>query len=429
MDPDPGEERPLRPGIPDSESEQIDRMDNFDLFIVGGGPAGLMAAVSAAAAGCRVGVAEYLPSTGRKLLASGSGKCNLTNLLPPEEMAVRFTANPRRVLPALRAFPPEELRLWFRRRGVPTSPVDGFHCFPDSQKATDVLDALLREAARHGVRIFCGTAVEKLLISGGAVVGCRAGRREFSAGRMILAAGGNGYPALGARGLGYRLAESTGHTVRTPVPALVGLRTKEEWPARLAGITVERARAGFGRTRSRDGVLLFTKTGVSGPAVLDLAGEVNRALLTTRTATLTLRFETARTAEFWRTELERRRQSDGRKPIEALLAESFPRRLAETLAELAGCHGARLAGITAAARNRLCALLDAMPLEIIGSDGWEKAMATSGGVPLEEVNPRTLESRRISGLRFAGEMLDVGAPCGGYNLQWAFSSGRLAALA
>ena len=178
MDPDPGEERPLRPGIPDSESEQIDRMDNFDLFIVGGGPAGLMAAVSAAAAGCRVGVAEYLPSTGRKLLASGSGKCNLTNLLPPEEMAVRFTANPRRVLPALRAFPPEELRLWFRRRGVPTSPVDGFHCFPDSQKATDVLDALLREAARHGVRIFCGTAVEELLISGGAVVGCRAGRRD-----------------------------------------------------------------------------------------------------------------------------------------------------------------------------------------------------------------------------------------------------------
>ena len=404
-------------------------MNEFDLFIVGAGPAGLMAAVSAAAAGSRVGVAEFLPAAGRKLLASGSGKCNLTNLLAPEEMAARFSANARRVLPALRAFPPEELRLWFRRRGVPTSPVDGFHCFPDSRRAGDVLDALLREAARYGVRIFCNTAVETLRIADGRLVGCRAGEREFRAGRIILAGGGNGYPALGARGLGYRLAECAGHTIRTPVPALVGLRTKEEWPSRLAGITVEHARAGFGRSRFRDGVLLFTKTGVSGPAVLDLAGEINRALLSAPEATLTLRFDAERAAAFWRAELERRRQGDGRKTVEMVLAESFPRRLAETLAELAGCAGCRLAGLPAAGRNRLAALLDAMPLEIVGNDGWKKAMATGGGVPLEEVNPRTLESRLLPGLRFAGEMLDVGAPCGGYNPQWAFSSGRLAALA
>lgn len=196
-------------------------MSDFDLFIIGAGPAGLMAAVSAAAAGKRVGVAEFLPSAGRKLLASGSGKCNLTNLLTPEEMAARFTANPRRVLPALRAFPPEELRLWFRRRGVPTSPVDGFHCFPDSQRAGDLLDALLREAAQYGVRIFCNTAVNGLLISDGKIAGCRAGKREFRTGKLIIAGGGNGYPALGARGLGYQLAESVGHTVLTPVPALV----------------------------------------------------------------------------------------------------------------------------------------------------------------------------------------------------------------
>lgn len=404
-------------------------MSDFDLFIIGAGPAGLMAAVSAAAAGKRVGVAEFLPSAGRKLLASGSGKCNLTNLLTPEEMAARFTANSRRVLPALRAFPPEELRLWFRRRGVPTSPVDGFHCFPDSQRAGDLLDALLREAAQYGVRIFCNTAVEELLISEGRVTGCRAGKRVFRAARVVVAGGGNGYPALGARGLGYQLAESVGHTVLTPVPALVGLRTKEEWPVRLAGITVERARAGFGRGRCRDGVLLFTKTGVSGPAVLDLAGEVNRRLLTAREATLTLRFDAERSAEFWRAELERRRQGDGRKTVEMVLAESFPRRLAETLAELAGCAGCRLAGLPAAGRNRLIALLDTMPLVITGNDGWEKAMATCGGVSLEEINPRTMESRLLPGLRFAGEMLDVGAPCGGYNLQWAFSSGRLAALA
>lgn len=403
--------------------------NTFDLFIVGAGPAGLMAAVSAAAAGKRVGVAEFLPSAGRKLLASGSGKCNLTNLLEPEEMAARFTAGARRILPALRAFPPEELRLWFRRRGVPTSPVDGFHCFPDSQRAGDVLDALLREAAQYNVQIFCNTAVEELLISDGKISGCRAGKREFHAEKLLLAGGGNGYPALGARGLGYRLAASAGHTILTPVPALVGLRTKEEWPTRLAGITVERARAGFGRGRFREGVLLFTKTGVSGPAVLDLAGEINRRLLTGPEAVLTLRFEAKYAAEFWRAELERRRQSDGRKPVEAVLAEFFRRRLAETLAGLAGCTARRLAELTAAERNRLAGLLDAMPLVVTGNDGWEKAMATCGGVALDEVNPRTMESRQLPGLRFAGEMLDVGAPCGGYNLQWAFSSGRLAALA
>ena len=139
-----------------------------------------------------------------------------------------------------------------------------------------MLDALLREAAQYNVQIFCNTAVEELLISDGKISGCRAGKREFHAEKLLLAGGGNGYPALGARGLGYRLAASAGHTILTPVPALVGLRTKEEWPTRLAGITVERARAGFGRGRFREGVLLFTKTGVSGPQtdnILPLLGK------------------------------------------------------------------------------------------------------------------------------------------------------------
>ena len=191
-------------------------MSDFDLFIIGAGPAGLMAAVSAAAAGKRVGVAEFLPSAGRKLLASGSGKCNLTNLLTPEEMAARFTANPRRVLPALRAFPPEELRLWFRRRGVPTSPVDGFHCFPDSQRAGDLLDALLREAAQYGVRIFCNTAVDGLLISDGKIAGCRAGKREFRTGKLIIAGEGPQEASLRRKG------------AKLPNPPVIGFHPKEE---------------------------------------------------------------------------------------------------------------------------------------------------------------------------------------------------------
>lgn len=400
------------------------RMLSFDLAVIGGGPAGLMAACTAAERGRTVVVLEYLPSPGRKLLASGAGKCNLTNVLEPDEMAARFACNAHRILPALRALPPSALRRWFARRGVSTGCKDGFHYFPVSERARDVLEALLAEAQRHGVRFYSGSPVRELLLDGGAVAGVRTDSLEIRAPRVLVATGGNGYPALGGRGSGYELARQAGHAVLTPVPALVGLRTAERWPAELAGLVLEDAAVRLGPKASGRGELLFTHTGVSGPAVLDLSGRINRRLLTEKQLTLSVNLIAERNAEFWKRELLQWSRSDGRKQLGTLLARHFSRQLAERLCGISGnCAGLRAAGVPGGVRDSLIANLTKLPLAVTGSDGWEKAMATDGGVPLDEINPRTMASRLCAGLYFAGEMLAVGAPCGGYNLQWAFSSG------
>lgn len=397
---------------------------SFDLAVVGGGPAGLMAACTAAERGRTVAVLEYLPSPGRKLLASGAGKCNLTNVLEPDEMAARFACNARRVLPSLRTLPPSALRQWFARRGVPTGCKDGFHCFPVSERARDVLEALLAEAGRHGVRFYSGSPVRELLLDGGAVAGVRAGSLEIRAPRVLIATGGNGYPALGGRGSGYELVRQAGHAVLTPVPALVGLRTAERWPAELAGLVLEDATVRLGPKASGRGELLFTHTGVSGPAVLDLSGRINRLLLTEKRVTLAVNLSAECGADFWKREFQQWSRSDGRKLLSTLLARHFSRQLAERLCGISGnCAELRAAGVPGGVRDFLIANLTKLPLAVTGSDGWEKAMATDGGVPLDEINPRTMASRLCAGLYFAGEVLAVGAPCGGYNLQWAFSSG------
>ena len=411
----------------------MDTLIECDWLIVGAGPAGLFAAVTAAEHGNRVVVAEYLPSPGRKLLASGSGKCNLTNLLAPNEMAERFPGKgtARFVRPALLAFPPEALREWFRRRGVPVRAVDGFHCFPESERARDVLDALLTAANRLGVRLLSGTPVTGIETENGRVSGAVASRLRFRTPRILIATGGNGYPALGGRGSGFELVRRTGHTIVEPVPALVGVRTSASWPTRLAGMTLERVAA---RTTGKpavesEGALLFTHTGISGPAVLDLAGTLGRELLSAAETVMEVRWFPGIDPAGWLRQFSEWRTREGGRRLSSLLASRMNRRLADELAAQAGVTACRAAELPADRGDCLARLLGAYPLKIRGTDGWEKAMATSGGVARDEVRPNTLESRLVGGLYFAGETLDVDGRCGGYNLQWAFSSGRLAAEA
>lgn len=400
----------------------------FDLVVVGAGPAGLMAAITAAERGTRVAVLEYLPDPGRKLLASGAGKCNLTNALDPAGMAARFAVDPRFVRRALSAFSPDALRAWLLPRGVRSCAADGFHYFPVSGRAADVLKALLVEAERFRVRLCCGVDVEQLLTDAGHVAGVAGGGRVFSAPHVVIATGGMGYPALGGRGSGYRLAEQAGHTIVPPVPALVGLRTAAAWPGELAGLVLERSLVRFGR-RVGEGELLFTRTGISGPAVLDLSGEVNRALLSVPEVQLEINLCAGMGGKEWRDELESWRRDAGKRQLRTLLGMKFSARFAERLLGVAGGGGElRAAELPGTLRDRLIGLLTALPLAVTGSDGWNKAMATAGGVATAEVNPATLASRLLPGLYFAGEVLDVGAPCGGFNIQWAFSSGRVAGL-
>lgn len=403
-------------------------MECCDLLVVGAGPAGWMAAIAAAENGARVVLAEYLPAPGRKLLASGAGKCNLTNILEPQEMAQRFVCRDRFLLPSLYHFSNEALREWFALRGVETVLEDQFHYFPKSKRARDLLTVLEAEAKRLGVRLICRCGVDELQIRDGNIIGANTTQGIFRTNRVILACGGKSYPALGATGRGYELARAAGHQIATPVPALVGLTLAAPWDGTLPGVIVPESQMRFGKRQGRMGELIFTHTGISGPAVLDLSGEIARTLASgSAEADVTVNLTGFRTRSQWQELFAVWQRQEGKKQIQTLLAGFLPSRLLSQLLTVAQVSGeTRSAELPALKRERLIGCFTELSLKVTGTDGWKKAMATAGGVQPGEVKAGTLESRLVKGLFFAGEMLDVGAPCGGYNIQWAFSSGRLA---
>jgi len=419
----------------------------FDLAVVGAGPAGLLAAIAAAELGRRVILLEQLPRPGVKLLATGGGRCNLTNTLPPGEFPARFGRHGRFILPALDAFGPDALRRFLHSLGVPTAAPDGLHVYPASNSAADVRRALVRRARELGVRLRLATTAHALWIEGDALRGLETSRGRVAAPAVILATGGKGYPDLGAvpARRDYALAREAGHTIVEPTPALVPLVTRETWPRELAGIALAPARVRIdlpgrppafapgapglrrGKRAGITGDLLFTHTGLSGPAVLDLSGDV--AVLLRGRAEVPLRLDLAprTTRAEWLARLDSWPISEGRKTLRSLLAAHFPRALAGVLCRLAGLDPAtRPAQVSRPARRTLADLLTALPLTVTATEGWDRAMVTRGGVALKEVAPQTLRSRLLPGLAFAGEILDLDGPSGGFNLQWAFSSGHLA---
>ena len=401
----------------------------FDIAAAGGGPAGLFAALSAAEAGRRVVLFEKLPLPGRKLLATGGGKCNIGNTLSPEELAAAFGRQGRFMMPALERFYGADMRRWFAERGLEITLDDDFHYFPATRRAADVLNVLLREAEARGVRIVTGLAVEQLKIENGRLAGVTTSDGTSHAVRaLVLATGGRGYTALGGGTSGWKLAEQAGHTVKPPVPALVGLRTVETWPGECAGLSLPDVRVKIDLPREKTagrGELLFTQEGISAYAVLDLSGRVAELLATHPEVPLTLDLKPEWSPADWRNLLARTRQSGGAKKVSAHLAELFPKRLAVLLA---GADDVPAARLTADAAERLIRRCTALPLNIRDTDGWERAMVTRGGVVLKEIDPQTLASRLVPGLFFAGETVDLDGPCGGYNLSWAMASGVLSGI-
>jgi predicted Rossmann fold flavoprotein len=401
-----------------------------DVLVIGAGPAGLMAAAVAAAAGRRVRVCERMEGAGRKLLATGGGRCNFTTTAGIDAICAAFGRQGRFLQPAVSAFPPPAIRAFFASAGVPgVAQADGC-VFPVSQRARDVLDALVREATRHGAAIDSRCAVRQIVVRDGAVAGVETADGFVGAPRVILAAGGRSYPALGSDGSGFALAEATGHVLVAPVPALVPLITAEAWPGQLAGIVLEQARVRIDRKgqprEGRAGPVLFTHRGVSGPPVLDLSGSVAALLAQGAPVPLLLAPRLDRDAAAWRAQFDGWRAAFGRRAIHNLLAGELPRGLAQVLCEQAGLAEATPAQARREQLEALARLCAEMPLTIPQTGGWEHAMVTRGGVALAGVDPRTLQSRHVSGLYFAGEILDLDGPCGGYNLTWAFASGRLA---
>lgn len=407
-----------------------DSHNNSNLIIVGAGAAGLVAAVSAARSNAaRVIVFEQLAEAGVKLLATGGGRCNFTNTLAPDDFIRRFGDKSRFVAPAFRAMDGNRLRLFFEKLGVPSRSPDGLHVFPVSDSARSVRDALARECRKLGVEIRFKSHVRGLQMEQGRVTGVITSRGTEPASRVILAAGGATYPGLGGGKSGFSLAKNAGHAIAPLCPALVPLVTCETWPSALAGVTLPRIKIalnGVPRVAAA-GSLLFTHNGISGPAALDVSGFVSSALMAHETAAVIIDLSPDRTMEEWRRDLESGRKQRGDRTALSMLGSVFPAALARVVLGLADISpGAKAAHLTREHSHRLIATIKNLPLTIRGSGGFGKAMVTRGGVKLDEVSPKTLESRIAQGLFFAGEVLDVDGPCGGFNLHWAFASGFVA---
>jgi len=405
---------------------------DVDVAVAGGGPAGLMAAIAAGTLGLRVTVFERLADPGRKLLATGGGRCNLTTTASPDALLAAFGRRGRFAAPALAAMGPDAIRRFFLAEGAPTVAQDDGCVFPASQRAADVLAALRRAAERVGVRWACGSRVEQIrLAPSGCVAGLVAGGEAVSARAVILAAGGRSYPGLGVDGSGFALAREAGLRVIEPTPALVPLVTAEVWPHALSGLVLERARiriAGKGEDRTgRIGPLLFTHRGISGPPALDLSGEVAARLDKggDRVA-LSLSARADRDGKAWMDLFNGWVSAVGKRACHNVLSGQLPRALAETWCAQVGLLGVPVAQAGRRRLAALAALCGGSALTVTATEGWDRAMVTRGGVALEELDPETLACRRIPGLHCAGEVVDLDGPCGGYNLTWAFASGWLA---
>lgn len=404
------------------------------VIVIGAGAAGLMAAGQAAEAGAAVLLLEKMPRPARKLRISGKGRGNLTNLAPLPEF-IEQLHNGRFLRQAFGQFFAPELLAFFRSIGVDTVAERGGRVFVADGQAQAAVDALVNWVTARGVRLRLDAPVEHILIADGRVVGVqeRDGRRH-PADAVILATGGASYPATGSTGDGYRMAAEIGHTVVPIRPALVPLETAGTVAARLDGLTLKNVRLSVwtaeGRQAEAFGEMLFTEFGVSGPIVLTLSRQVVDLMRAGQQVTLSVDLKPALDDATLDARLRHDLDKFGRKSVQNWLKGLLPVRLIPICVEQAGLSAHQPAHqIDAQARKRLRVWLKDVRLQVTGHRPWEEAIVTAGGVDTREIFPKTMASRLIEGLYFAGEVIDIDGNTGGYNLQAAFSTGWVAGRA
>ena len=403
-------------------------MPSPEIAVIGAGAAGLMAAAVALAEGASVLLFEQNERPGRKLAITGKGRCNLTNNCTPQEFFGNVTQNPRFLYSAVSRFSPADTIAFFEGLGVPLKTERGGRVFPVSDRASDIVSAL--ERATRGARTV-RARVSAILPRAEGGFSVTAGGRLFTADRVIVATGGLSYPKTGSDGSGYRLAEALGHTVTPRYPSLVPLESPDPTPPMMQGLSLKnvalRIRDGRGKTVYEDfGEMLFTHFGISGPMVLSASTRLRLPTLEGYTATIDLKpaldHETLNNRLL--AELERGANRD----LSNILATLLPSAMIPVALLRTGILGGRKGNaVTKAERRALLDFLKGYTIPLSGTRPIDEAIVTAGGIEVREVNPGTMESKLVPGLYFAGEILDVDAYTGGFNLQIAFSTAQLAA--
>ena len=401
-----------------------------DIIIIGGGAAGCFAAVHAARSGKTVLLFEKNEKLGRKLRITGKGRCNVTNNSSTEEHMKNILVNPRFMYSSFAGFDAESTMSFFEELGVPLKTERGNRVFPVSDKADDIADALAGEMKKLGVKVI-NRRVSKILTENGAVCGVSAGGEEYRSQSVLIACGGKSYPATGSTGDGYTLAQALGHTVTELKPSLVPLVSPDKYCAEMMGLSLRNVTLalmdGNKPIYSEMGEMLFTHFGVSGPLVLSASSHIRdmqpnryRLIIDLKPALSTEQLD-ARIQRDFAENLNRDFQNGIRKLL--------PAKLIPVAVKLSGIAPERkINGITKEERRKFGELIKAFPVRISGFRPIDEAIITSGGVSTREINPKTMESKLVSGLFFAGEVIDVDAYTGGFNLQIAFSTAYTAAL-
>lgn len=406
-------------------------MDNFDVIVVGAGPAGLLAAGRAAAMGGKVLLLEKMRQEGRKLLITGKGRCNITNDAAIGDFITHVYPNGRFLRNAFSQFYSKDIIDLLNEYGVGTTLERGGRYFPASNKSSDVLKALLEWANELKVEIRCGHRVGELLVENNAITGIRANGKNIMAKYVILATGGNSYPATGSNGEGYELARRVGHSIAKVRPALVPLETEGGTAQKLQGLNLKNVKAvvwindkkageGFGE-------MIFTHFGLSGPIVLTLSRIVVDGLHNNDKVEITVDLKPALDEQKLDKRLLRDLNEHGKKKIVNIFRYWLPATMIPVFIDLLGldprkeCHQ-----VSSNERKQIRHLLKNLCFRITKHRSFKEAIITAGGIPTKEIFPKTMESKLITGLYFAGEIIDLDAETGGYNLQIAYSTGWLA---
>lgn len=404
------------------------------VIVIGGGPAGMMAAIKSAENGAQVTLFEKNNRLGKKLSITGKGRCNLTNTAEISEVVKNIPGNGKFLYSALKNFTTTDTINFFESIGLKTKVERGGRVFPESDNAAEVIEVLTKKLAMLDVDIQLNSKVTEIISDGKKIRGVEVDKKFFDADKIILATGGASYPATGSTGDGFKFAKKLSHTVTEIFPALVPLEVEEDFVKDLQGLSLKNVRVTLNaenkKVREIFGEMLFTHFGVSGPIILTLSGEVAKLLHEKKFVELLINLKPALTPEQLDARILRDFEKFKHKSAKNSLVELLPQKLIPIILDLSYIdEEKKVSDVTKKERQRLLEILRGLPLTITKTRPLSEAIVTSGGVSVKEINPKTMESKIISGLYIVGEVADVDGFTGGFNLQAAWAMGNAAGIA